>query len=281
MLFYGSNIDIVPTNCYNRINGEAMSHKEDFLKSCMVLDTETNSDDYKIAEIIEAGFVIRDNGDWTIFQELHKPIDRPIPPKVESICYITNKMVEDKPTFIDSSDVFRSVVEGYKSGYLIAHNHFYDMRVLQNHGIDTLDYQWICTWRMAKKLFNGMTDIAETNLPYLRFALELDVPIEMYCHRAGNDSFITGRLLEVLVELMESSNLLNVDEPYGPQILEWAAAPIIYERMPFGKHKNELMTEVPKSYWKWAMQNMDSLNEEADNFDPDFAASVHKALGIE
>ena len=79
-----------------------MSYKEEFLQSCLVLDTETNSDDYKIAEIIESGFVIREDGDWTIFQELHKPVDRPIPPKVESICYITNKMVEDKTPFVDS-----------------------------------------------------------------------------------------------------------------------------------------------------------------------------------
>ena len=89
-----------------------MSHKEDFLQSCLILDTETNSSDYKIAEIIESGFVIREDDTWTIFQELHKPVDRPIPAKVESICYITNKMVEDKPPFIDSSETFQAVING-------------------------------------------------------------------------------------------------------------------------------------------------------------------------
>jgi len=258
-----------------------MSHKEDFLKSCLVLDTETNSDNYKIAEIVEAGFVIRENDGWTIFQELHKPIDRKIPPKVESICYITNKMVEDKLPFVDSSKIFQSVIDGYANGYLVAHNHFYDMKVLGNHGIDTSKHTWICTWRMVKKIFNGLPDIEETNLPYLRFALELDVPIDMYCHRAGNDSFITAKLLEILVDLMETTSLLDLELPYGPQIAKWAAEPIIYDRMPFGKHKGELMVDIPKSYWRWATQNMDSLNEEADNFDPDFAASVHHALGLD
>jgi len=260
--------------------GVSMSHKEDFLQSCLILDTETTGTDYKTAEIIEAGFVIREEGTWTIFQELHKPTGGVIPPMVESICYITNEMVEDKPTFVDSKDVFQSVVDGYSQGYLLAHNHFYDMRVLERHGIDTSNHSWICTWRMSKKIFNGMNEIESTSLPYLRFALDLDVPIEMRCHRAGNDSFITGRLLEVLVDLMESTGVLNQDEPYGPQIAKWAAEPIIYERMPFGKHKGELMTEVPRSYWQWATKNMDSLNEEADNFDPDFAASVHHALGL-
>jgi exodeoxyribonuclease X len=257
-----------------------MSHRENFLQSCLVLDTETNSDDYKIAEIVESGFVIREAGDWTIFQELHKPVDRPIPAKVESICYITNKMVEDKTSFFDSNEVFQEVVNGYTDGYLVAHNHFYDMRVLERHGIDTTHHRWLCTWRMAKKLFNGVTDITETNLPYLRFALELDVPIEMRCHRAGNDSYITAKLLETLLDLLEGS-VIDTSLPYGPQIEDWMLKPIIYERMPFGKHKNELMTEVPHSYWKWAMGNTDWFNEDADNYDPDLAASIHKALGID
>jgi len=261
-----------------------MSHREDFLQKCLVLDTETNSDDYKIAEIIESGFVIRDtNADmgWTIFADLHKPVDRPIPPKVESICYITNKMVEDKPSFMDSSEVFQSVINGYAAGYLVAHNHFYDMRVLERHGIDTTEYNWLCTWRMAKKLFNGAESIPETNLPYLRFALELDVPITMYCHRAGNDSYITAKLLEALLDIMEETNIIDKELPYGPQIEKWLAEPIIYERMPFGKHKNELMTAVPKSYWQWAMEKTDWFNEEADNYDPDLAASIHRALGLD
>jgi len=258
-----------------------MSHKEDFLQSCLILDTETNSDDYKIAEIIESGFVIREGTDWTIFQELHKPVDRPIPPKVESICYITNKMVEDKPAFVNSKEVFQEVVNGYIGGYLVAHNHFYDMRVLGNHGINTEDHKWICTWRMAKKLFNGVESIEETNLPYLRFALELDIPIEMRCHRAGNDSYMTAKLLEVFIEYMEGMGLLDKDQPYGPQVYEYAKSPIIYERMPFGKHKGELMSAIPQSYWEWGMKNTDWFNEEADNFDPDFAASVHKALGLD
>ncbi len=255
-----------------------MSQKEDFLQKCLILDTETNSDDYKIAEIIESGFVIRENNDWTVFQELHKPVDFAIPPKVESICYITNEMVADKPAFIDNREVFQSVVDGYADCYLVAHNHFYDMRVLGNHGIDTTNHEWICTWRMAKKLFMNSPDVAETNLPYLRFALKLQVPIEMHCHRAGNDSYITGRLLEFFVDMLEANGTLDQTLPYGPQIAAWAAAPIIYERMPFGKHKGELMTQVPASYWNWAMKNTHWFDETADNFDPDLMASIHKAL---
>lgn len=254
-----------------------MNHKENFYSSCIVLDTETTGKDYKTASVFETGFVIRDNSEWVMFQELHKPSTR-IPPEVESICYVTNKMVEDKPTFEESKHIFQSVLTGYSTGYAVGHNYFYDMKVLQNHGI-TMPPRSICTWRMAKKLFNGLDGIENTSLPYLRFALELDVPTEMHCHRAGIDSLCTAKLLEILVDLMESSNLLDLDAPYGPQIVKWAETPIIYEKMPFGKHKNQLMTDIPTSYWEWACRNMDSLNPDADNYDADLAASINHALG--
>lgn len=246
----------------------------------MIIDFETTGVNYKTAEVIESGFCIRENDSWAMFQELHKPVVGGIPAMVKSITYITDKMVEDKPTFIDSREVFQSVVDSYSTGYAIGHNYFYDMKVGQNHGI-TMPAKSICTWRMCKKLFKGMEEIESTSLPYLRFALDLDVPADMYSHRAANDCFMTGKLLEVLIDLMESMDLLDLNQPYGPQIEAWAEAPIIYDKMLFGKHKGELMTDIPKSYWLWATKNMDSLNEDADNFDPDFAASVHKALGIE
>lgn len=257
-----------------------MSYKQEFLNSCLILDTETTGKEFQTAEIIESGFVIRENNEWTMFQELHKPVKTDIPPMVSSICYITNSMVKDSTPFIEYKDIFQEVINGYKNGYLVAHNSIYDMNVLKNHGIDFAEHNWICTWRISKKLFNGVADIESTSLPYLRFALGLDVPIELRCHRAGNDSFITGKLLEILVDLMESSEILELDKPYGPQIYNWASQPIIYERMSFGKYKNVLMKDIPKDYWMWALNNFDSLDDSTENFDPDLAASINYALSL-
>lgn len=257
-----------------------MSHKSDFLEKCLVLDTETTSDNYSIAKIIEAGFVIREGEDWTIFQELHNP-GFSIPPKIISICYITDSMIEGKPDFVDVKDTFQSVVDGFSQGYVIAHNYMYDMKVLENNGIDLSKSTPICTWRMAKKLFNGVESITETNLPFLRFALGLDVPLDMYCHRAGNDSYITAKLLEVLVGLMEESGIIDIDKPYGPQIVAWANEPIIYELWPIGKYKGYKFSDIPKSYWSWAINNIDSLNSDADNFDNDLYQSLALYLNNE
>jgi DNA polymerase III epsilon subunit-like protein len=254
-----------------------MSKKEEFYQKCLILDTETNSDDYAIAEIVELGFVIRENQNWSIFQELHKPANK-IPPKVESICYITNKMVENCPSFSESREVFQDIVNNYRGGFFVGHNQFFDQRVLENHGVDLSNCEWICTWRMAKKLLSEVDGITETNLPYLRFALELDVPIDMLCHRAGNDSYITAKLLEIFVDILEESGVLDKNLPYGPQIVKWTREPIIYEKMPFGKYKGELMSNIPQSYWQWAAKNTQWFDDSADNYDPDLAASIHRVL---
>jgi DNA polymerase III epsilon subunit-like protein len=252
-----------------------MSNREEFLKSCLILDTETTSQDRNVAEIIESGFVIKENGSWNIFQELHKP-KQEIPPAIESICYITNDMVKDAPPFTDGAREFQEVVNSF--GYLLAHNTFYDKTVLTNHGIDSSKHTWLCTWRMVRKLFNGDETVELTNLPYLRFRFKLDVPIDMRCHRAGNDSFMTALLLEYMLDIMEERGIIDVDKPYGPQILEWVSQPIIFVLMPFGKHKNQRMDTIPTSYWMWALKNMDSLKEDSDDYDPDFAASINHAI---
>lgn len=255
-----------------------MNQKEYFFKSCMILDTETTGKDYKTCDIIDAGFVVRDGNDWAIFQELHKPVIGGVPPAVSALCYITDDMVKDKPTFVDNKQTFTDVVDSYKQGYLIGHNCFYDMKVLERHGVDTSSHTWLCTWRLSKKLFGAVKDIEETNLPYLRFALSLSVPIDMMCHRAGNDSFITAKLLEVLVDIMEEQGIIDVNKEYGQQIKDFLDKPTISTHMTFGKHKGVAFTDIPVSYWQWAMEKTDWFNDKSDNYDPDFAASVAAAL---
>jgi len=255
--------------------------KDHLLKHSCVIDTETTSLNFREAEIIELGFALYD-GAWEHHSIYYKP-STPISPKVSAVTNIINEDVEDCESFAicytDFDDIMEAV--GTTSDVLIvAHNAFYDNSVFkhmysQSH---VLNYDWLCTMRLAKKLFSGDDTVEEYNLPYLRYRFELDIPRDMPHHRAGTDAYITAKLFEYLVGVMEDRGLLDQNGPYKDQIIEYVSEPIIIDRMPFGKHKGKLIKDVPMDYWTWALNNVDSLQEDKDEYDPDFAASVAKVL---
>lgn len=259
-----------------------MTNKNQFLTECMVLDTETTSLDFHVAEVIELGYcLLFKTGEWQMMGGLYSPTEGPVTPEVSAVTHITQKMVEGRPSFEacaenDLSMIIRTLPGG---GNLIAHNAFYDRSVLKKYNIDDSNSPWLCTMRMAKKLYADDDTVTQFNLPYLRYRFELEIPEGMSHHRATSDAYMTAKLLEHMVTEMEEEDILDTTKAYKPQIEEWLEAPVIINKMPFGKHKGKKLTEVPLSYWKWALGNLDSLNEEADEYDRDFAVSV--ALAVE
>lgn len=256
-----------------------MNNKEIFLSECFVLDTETTSLNFREAEVIEFGYVMKHADGWTCFDSLHAPSE-PISFEVQAITNITNKMVAGKPKFEDSLYDINMVLNTLiGTGSRVAHNAFYDSSVLNKYtNIVDIQTDWLCTMRLAKKLYANDDTVTQFNLPYLRYRFELDVPEDLPAHRASADAFVTALLLEYMVTQMETDGILDENQPYREQIEVWLAAPVIITKMPFGKHKGKKLEEVPISYWQWAFKNLDSLDESKDEFDKDFAASVTSAL---
>lgn len=251
-------------------------HLEQFLQSCVVIDFETTSMDFHIAEILEFG--ISDYVDsWSNLSQLCKPSDN-IDPLISSITNITDEMVVNELPFEKHLSLFTELAEMVEGnlGYFVAHNAFYDQKVLErykNYGIP-----WLCTLRIAKHLYGNDPTVVNLKLPYLRYRFKLDIDFSGEAHRAGFDAYVTGKLLEFLIKEMISRKILDDTKPLRPQIFDWANGPIITDVMPFGKHKGEKLVNVPLSYWKWALENMKQLDEKADEYDCDFAASVEEAL---
>jgi exodeoxyribonuclease X len=255
-----------------------VSYKEQFLSKCLPLDVETTSEDFNNCEIIEAGFVVKTDDNWEIYQDLYKPEKSNIPPKISALCHITDELVQDKNSFSFSVEMFQSLIDSYKDGYFVAHSHVFDKTVLEHYNIKFPNENWICTWKMASKIFTGDDSIEETTLNYLRFALGLDVPLSLYAHRAGNDAFITAKLLEVLITILEESGEIDKNSEYGPQIIEWINRPLIHKRMPFGKYKNYKIDDLPEDYVKWMIEKMDALNPQHDKFDPDLTLTIEQSI---
>ena len=246
----------------------------------LVVDTETTSLDFRKAEVIQyasdSALAVLEtiaSEDYEVANEFYKPAE-PISAKISSITTITNRMVADCIDFKDTLDDVQKEFNEYK--YMVAHNAYYDDRILKEH--DLITPKNLCTLRLSRKLLADDPNIEEHTLSYLRYALDLPIPDDIPSHLADADVMVTALLLAHLVDLALTQGVINVNSDVGEQLTEYLESPVIITIMPFGKHKGKKLTEVPISYWQWAMDKMDSLNEEDPAYDKDFAASVSTAV---
>lgn len=251
-----------------------MSKKTEFLNSCVAIDTETTGKDFKTAEVIELGYTLYSDsleGKET-FSKLYKPTV-PLPYEVSGITHIDRYMLQHCSVF-SHEEVNLQLHSVFTDPVYVAHNSFYDMKVLTRYGLQ--ESTWVCTLKIAEKLLKEKH--RSFNLPYLRYAFDLGIDNNLSCHRAGTDALLTLRLLDVFLGIMETEGIINVNDDYLPQILAYQSKPRVIETMPFGKHKGIPLKEVPRSYWKWAIDNLDSLNPEAENYDEELATAINKVL---
>lgn len=254
-----------------------MKNLKEFLNSVIIVDFETTGEDPKTAEIIEIGTAEYSETHWHGWSSqgmLIKPTS-PIPPMASSINGISNKMVEDSLDLGSVRQAYLEIFSTHKA--LVAHNAKYEQDIMKTYFAECTT-PWICTYRLAKLAHNGDSTVESYAQNYLRYRLNLPVDDLITPHRAANDCLITAALLENLIKDLWLQGKIDENACLLTQLLEIQKKPIITKVMPFGKHKGELLTKVPKSYWQWALTNMDALNENSSNYDPDFAASVIEAL---
>jgi len=254
------------------------TQRENFLSRLAMLDTETTGKDYKTCEVIEMGLAYKENGKWVEASKLYKP-DEPIKPECSAVTNITNRMVEDSPSFFEEVTAWDTIVKEAVQNIPVigvAHNSFYDQKVLERYGF-TMG-QWLCTLKIAKKLYADDDTVTAANLPYLRYYFDVELDEGLSNHRAGTDCVITALVLERMLDDMESKGIIDPELDYYDQIQDWLMKPTLLKKVPFGKHRGLSFEEVPMSYWSWALDNMESLNENSEQYDPDLAASVIAAV---
>lgn len=253
-----------------------MSKRQDFFNQCVAIDTETTGKDFNNAEVIELGYTTAADADNKLisFAKLYAPLDGHVPYEVSAITHIDDFMVADEPTFT-YEEVELQLHSVFKNPIYVAHNSYYDMKVLTKYGLND-NCTWLCTLKLAEKLLKE--DHRSFNLPYLRYAMYLDVDNSLACHRAGTDSLLTMRLLDCFVTKMEELGHIVPGQDYLPQIQAFLMKPREIKTMPFGKYKGKPLKDVPRSYWIWAIDNMDALNPEKDAYDADLATAINKVL---
>jgi len=252
-----------------------------FLQETLVLDTETTSLVHQEAEVIQyaSANVLHiletiATEEYDVPNSFHEP-EKTIPPEISAITSITNRMVKGHENFKVAQARVQTELDQYK--YFVAHNAFYDNGVLSAHGLNMP--KAFCTMRLARKLFADDDNITAYNLSYLRYALDLPISDTLPAHLADADVMVTGILFSTLVEIAIARGLIDDSNDIGAELDVWLEEPIIVTKMTFGKHKGKKLVEVPISYWQWALDNFDSLDEENSAYDRDFASSVALAIG--
>ena len=209
-----------------------------------VLDTETTG--VKDPHPIEVAYMRLDgfmNPVDPLFCQRYKP-GKPIEFGAMATHHICEDDVDDCPPYTDFAlpgDI----------QYMIGHNIDYDALAISACG-EQPPVKLICTLALCRKLWPNTSHTLSAML-YM-----LDMPYaKANCanaHAADDDVCMTYRLLELIVEKIAEDIGAVTDFETLYQISEAARIPTI---MPFGKHKDEPISQVPASYKQWLLGQPD------------------------
>lgn len=169
------------------------------MNNLLFLDTETTGLSNK-DRLCSVAFSDSEKG--KIHHQFFKP---EVPITIEATCvsHITNKMVEDAPSF-EGSDIHKEIGALVQNSILVAHNAEFDIRMLRYHNIEVPDF--ICTMKVARamKVFN------KHSLQYLRYTLDLDV--EAIAHTADGDVKVLKALFAHLKEKVSIKQMIKMSK---------------------------------------------------------------------
>jgi DNA polymerase III epsilon subunit family exonuclease len=210
-------------------------------KNIVVYDTETTGLNPSNDKIVEFSFskLINNTGDTIL---INPEIE--IPEKVSKINGITNDMIQKCKKFKEIiSDLEKDIECKNKDDktYLVAHNNIgFDEPFLReeyrriNRKVPE-NYVFIDTLPISRKLLGNQVENHQLQTLKKHFNIKVDDSI---AHTAKADVVVLAELWENLKELANEDRMIE---------LSIASK----KKMPFGKHKNELISEISSNYIKW------------------------------
>lgn len=217
--------------CPDNIHGRAD------VRQVRVADTETTGFEFAANSLVEFAYVSEDFGRWN--HSLLKPRHR-ISFGAMGTHHITEEMVADAP---DPDEWFDEHFVPEESYGLVFHNAGFDRDFLPPR---LREIPTVCTWRCALHLWPDADSHSNQALRY-ELGLDLgDMPEDAgsLAHRALYDAWVTCALYDRIVRETGKS----FDE-----LVELSKQPILLKKLRFGKHANEPIEDVPKSYLRWIL----------------------------
>lgn len=222
------------------------------------LDTETtgtNPDD----RLIQLAYRTTDNVD---VNELYSTPQK-ISIAAMAVHHITEKMIADKPVFIDSP-AYHDLKERFaKNHILIAHNASFDVTMIEREGLYVGPV--IDTWKIAQHL-DPNEKIESYALQYLRYLLGIEV--EAHAHDAWGDILVLEQLFyRLLKKIMEEKNI-SQDEAVD-YMIDISSKPSLYRSIKFGKHSGKKLEDIASEdpgYLRWLLSEKEKEEPQDENW---------------
>jgi DNA polymerase-3 subunit epsilon/exodeoxyribonuclease X len=210
------------------------------------LDTETTDLDDD-ARLVQLAYKIRETGEE--LNQMFNP-EKKISIESMSIHHITDEMVLAKENFA-SSKTKEILTDILKTNILVAHNAPFDIKILENEGIEVNHDKYIDTCRVSQHLLESDNH----KLQYLRYLLNLNLEGQIINpHDAWSDILVLEVLFDYLAEKIKKDFNLSGDEEILERMILLSKTPIILKVLKFGKYKDQTFAEVAKndkSYLEW------------------------------
>lgn len=227
------------------------------------VDTETTGNDRQRDELVEVAAVLVDKPRTgrpmaiAAFSTLANP-GCPIPAQATAIHGIADADVDGAPPADEVRWRLASFIAQYADALVVAHNAAFDAAFLRIEGIT-------CSLRLARHLdpeapshslgeLAKRYEVAEPSTKLLGVQrIEKDFPARLGPHRALGDALTGAAVFSTLVDYYA----INVGSPTANAVAAFAAAPLAYKTMPWGKHRGKPLEELPPDYVRWLLSVVD------------------------
>lgn len=214
-----------------------------------VLDTET-TDANPDRGVVEVGWAIVDES-LNVISERDSLIDpqKTISPSASGVHGLTNEDVASAPTLEEFFSVDDPSCYGRKLPgplVMIGHRIGFDSHTIRPY-VDGEVFE-LCTLRWARRLY---PDADDHKLSTLAFSLGLPRPTN--AHRVMGDVYTALYLVRHICE--RTGHTVR-------SLAEASQEPFELATFPFGKHKGTPFRSVPRSYLRWAQDNMKDLDQD-------------------
>ncbi|PID52480.1 MAG: hypothetical protein CR972_02225 [Candidatus Moraniibacteriota bacterium] len=161
------------------------------------------------------------------------------------VTHITNKHIKGKPIF-KKSDFYKKLKDilNNDNTVFVAHNAPYDISMIEKEGLKV--QKAIDTYKVAQVL-DTKSEIPAYRLQYLRYYLGINID-DAHAHDALGDVKILQALFERMYDKMATN--MQHDEVIT-KMIEITSKPLLLKRIPFGKHKGEMVADVARTDRSW------------------------------